>query len=130
MTSSKTATRSPKPTPATKAKSPRPLAKTVAPRAAKTLAPVSAVAQAELGKAEHKLVRDSFTIPKSEYVVLQSLKLRAAQLQRPTKKGELIRAGIVALGAMSDKAFLAAVDKVPSIKTGRPRGTDVEAKSE
>ena len=35
-------------------------------------------------KVKHKLVRDSFTIPKSEYVVLEGLKLRASNLKRPT----------------------------------------------
>ena len=68
-------------------------------------------------KVKHKLVRDSFTIPKIEYVVLESLKLRAADLKRPTKKSELIRAGIAVLKKMGDKEFLAAVSGVPSLKT-------------
>lgn len=68
-----------------------------------------------------KLVRDSFTIPKSEYAVLDALKLRAAKLARPTKKSEVLRAGIRALHVMSDKAFLAALGAVPSLKTGRPK---------
>ena len=67
-----------------------------------------------------KLVRDSFTIPKIEYVVLEALKLRAAQLTRSVKKSELLRAGIKALAALSDAAFLSALKKVPAIKTGRP----------
>ena len=71
-------------------------------------------------KPKHKLVRDSFTIPKSEYAVLEALKVRAANLARPVKKSELLRAGINALNAMSDKAFLAAMNGVPSLKTGRP----------
>jgi vancomycin resistance protein YoaR len=72
-------------------------------------------------KVKHKLVRDSFTIPKAEYVVLEGLKQRAADLKRPTKKSELIRAGIAALKKMGDKEFLAAVGDVPSLKTGRPK---------
>jgi len=72
-------------------------------------------------KIKHKLVRDSFTIPKAEYVVLDGLKLRAADLKRPTKKSELIRAGIAVLKGMSDKEFLAAVNAVQSLKTGRPK---------
>jgi hypothetical protein len=67
-----------------------------------------------------KLVRDSFTIPKAEYVVLDELKQRALALSHPAKKGELIRAGIKALAAMSDAAFLTAMKAVPAIKTGRP----------
>ena len=72
-------------------------------------------------KVKHKLVRDSFTIPKTEYLVLEALKQRAAKLTRPTKKSELLRAGIVALQGMGDKAFLAALARVPSLKTGRPK---------
>lgn len=74
-------------------------------------------------KPKNKLVRDSFTIPKAEYALLEALKVRAANLTRPVKKSELLRAGIGALNGMSDKAFLAAVNAVPSLKTGRPSGS-------
>ena len=67
-----------------------------------------------------KLVRDSFTIPKPEYLVLDALKARAIAIASPAKKGELLRAGIKALAAMSDSALLAALKAVPAIKTGRP----------
>jgi hypothetical protein len=68
-----------------------------------------------------KLVRDSLTMPKGEYEVLDLLKKRAAKLQTDVKKTELIRAGIKALAAMTDTAFLAAVKAVPNLKTGRPK---------
>lgn len=67
-----------------------------------------------------KMVRDSFTMPKPEYAVLDVLKLRAAKLAMPIKKTELIRAGIKALAALPDAAFLAALRVVPNLKTGRP----------
>lgn len=67
-----------------------------------------------------KLVRDSFTIPKTEYLVLDELKQRATQLTRPAKKSELLRAGIKILATLSDAAFLTALEQVPAIKTGRP----------
>lgn len=67
-----------------------------------------------------KLVRDSFTIPKPEYSVLDDLKARATKLASPAKKSELLRAGIKALAAMPDAAFQAALKAVPAIKTGRP----------
>jgi hypothetical protein len=67
-----------------------------------------------------KLVRDSFTIPKTEYAVLEMLKQRAAKAGAPAKKSELLRAGIQALASMQDSAFLAAVSAVPKLKTGRP----------
>lgn len=67
-----------------------------------------------------KLVRDSFTIPKPEYLILDNLKLRAADLKHPIKKGELIRAGIKALATMTDPQLLEALKAVPLLKTGRP----------
>jgi hypothetical protein len=67
-----------------------------------------------------KIVRDSFTMPKAEFVVIDALKTRATQLKTAAKKTELIRAGIKALAAMSDSAFLAAIAAVPNLKTGRP----------
>jgi len=67
-----------------------------------------------------KLVRDSFTIPKAEYLVLDDLKQRAVRTGTPTKKSELLRAGIKALAAMTDAGFKAALSAVPTIKTGRP----------
>jgi hypothetical protein len=68
-----------------------------------------------------KLVRDSFTIPKSEYAVIDVLKLRSQKLAHPAKKSELLRAGIKALAAMTDLQFKAALAEVPVIKTGRPK---------
>jgi hypothetical protein len=73
------------------------------------------------GKDRQKLVRDSFTIPRAEYAVLESLKARAANLKRPAKKSELLRAGVAALQRMSDQAFLSVLKDVPSLKTGRPK---------
>jgi hypothetical protein len=67
-----------------------------------------------------KMTRDSFTFPKAEYAVLESLKSRAAKLGSPAKKTELLRAGIKAIAAMQDAAFVAALKSVPSLKTGRP----------
>ena len=70
-----------------------------------------------------KLVRDSFTMPKPEYAVIGALKERAVRLGRPAKKSELLRAGVKALAAMPDAAFLASVRELPEVKTGRPAKT-------
>ena len=72
-------------------------------------------------KAKHKLVRDSFTIPKDEYQVLDALKRRVLGLEQHVRKSELLRAGIQVLSAMNDKALLKALNAVPTLKTGRPK---------
>jgi hypothetical protein len=84
--------------------------------------PVSKPVKVEKAK-KPKMIRDSFTIPKTEYVVIDALKERAGKLSRAAKKSELLRAGVKALAAMSDAAFLAALTAVPTIKTGRPAAT-------
>lgn len=93
-------------------------------------APASAAAEAtgvdlpndkETKVKKSKLVRDSFTIPKDEYLVVDLLKQRTAQLGHPAKKSELLRAGIKLLAGLSDAALRKAVLAVPAIKTGRPR---------
>jgi len=87
----------------------------------KTAKPVKTVKPAKVKKP--KLVRDSFTIPKDEYVVIDALKTRAGKLGQAVKKSELLRAGVKALAAMSDIQFKAALSNVPTIKTGRPKGS-------
>jgi hypothetical protein len=115
-------------------------AKTAAPAKAapvKAAPPKSAVSQAaaqaatpakaEAGKATRdakarkpKLVRDSFTMPKAEYAVIDDLKARSARLGQPAKKSEVLRAGIKLLAGLTDAALLAALGQVPALKTGRP----------
>lgn len=67
-----------------------------------------------------KVVRDSFTIPKTELLQIGEMKKRALHLGVEVKKSELIRAGLSALAGMSDAAFKKAIASVPTIKTGRP----------
>jgi hypothetical protein len=97
----------------------KPAAKPV-PKQASTKAAAKPAAPKEPKEKKIKMVRDSFTMPKPEFAVLDVLKIRAAKMGSPVKKTELLRAGIKALAAMSDVAFLAAVRAVPSLKTGRP----------
>ncbi len=87
----------------------------------KAVKDVMAVKPAKIKKP--KLVRDSFTIPKDEYAVIDSLKVRAGKLGQAVKKSELLRAGVKALAAMSDTQFKAALSHVPTIKTGRPKSS-------
>ena len=67
-----------------------------------------------------KVVRDSFTIPKTELLQVGEMKKRALTLGVAVKKSELIRAGLSALASLNDAAFKKALASVPTIKTGRP----------
>lgn len=68
-----------------------------------------------------KMERDSFTMPKDEYVQFSMLKKRLEVLGQPAKKSELLRAGIKLLTNMSDVQLKEALQSVPVIKTGRPK---------
>ncbi len=127
------------PTPAKPAPSASPAAKAArpAPRKASAKAPVKAAAKVPAkapAKApararaktdgdkprKPKMVRDSFTMPKPEYAVIEALKQRAAQAGRPAKKSELLRAGLRLLEGLPSAALVAALQALPAIKTGRP----------
>ena len=53
-----------------------------------------------------RLVRDSFTMPRADYALIAQVKERALALRRPTKKSELLRAGLQVLAALGDEALL------------------------
>ena len=93
-------------------------------KAATKAAPAAGAVEAPVKPAKAhkpKLVRDSFTMPKDEYQVLDALKRRALGLEKHVRKSELLRAGVQALAAMNDRAFLKSLGSVPTLKTGRPK---------
>jgi hypothetical protein len=69
-----------------------------------------------------KLVRDSFTMPESDYVRIKALKTRLLQAGVEIKKSEVLRAGLLALEGLSDTQLQKIVSQVERIKTGRPSG--------
>ncbi|PVE08836.1 MULTISPECIES: hypothetical protein [unclassified Limnohabitans] len=109
-----------KPATKTPAKSAAPVDKTVIPPAP-TAAPKTSTTPAKPAKEKKvKVVRDSFTLPKTELLQIADMKKRAMALGVEVKKSELIRAGLQALSTMTDAPFKKALGNVPTIKTGRP----------
>jgi hypothetical protein len=123
------------------AKSPaRPTPKAAAKPAAKKTAPVpakpvvvkapppapapKAAAPAKPPKLKAKLVRDSFTMPQSDFALIAVLKERALGFKRPTKKSELLRAGLQALAGLNNTSLQAALNALAPLKPGRPKKTD------
>ena len=98
--------------------------------AAPAPAPVAAVVTPEpRHKAKDKLVRDSFTMPRSDFELIALLKERALTFKRPTKKSELLRAGLQALAALNQKQLQTALDRLPLLKSGRPKKLPPAAKA-
>ena len=72
-------------------------------------------------KPKEKLVRDSFTMPQEDYALIAGLKNRALMFRRPTKKSELLRAGLHALQALPAATLREALDSLTPLKVGRPK---------
>lgn len=87
---------------------------------AMTAQPTTSTPEKNTKTKKTKMVRDSFSFPKTEYAVLQELKERSIRLTHPAKKTELLRAAIKTLAALDDAAFVTAIQAIPSLKTGRP----------
>src|SRR3990167_8893944 len=113
MTTKKTAATTVK-TPATKAV------------AEKVTAPAKAAAKnpkKEHPKKEHKekVVRDSFTMPQSEYQKIAAIKETCLKAGLPVKKSEVLRAGLKALVEMNAAQLKRSLAGLEKIKTGRPK---------
>lgn len=96
---------------------------TSAPKAPKVLAPAPAAAEAAAKPArpKEKLVRDSFTMPRSDFALVQQLKDRAMGFRHAAKKSELLRAGLHALARLDTPTLKALLTELPALKSGRPR---------
>lgn len=68
-----------------------------------------------------KLVRDSFTMPHDDFELIASLKSRALEFKRPTKKSELLRAGLQQLAGLDEVHLRAALAALRPLPTGRPK---------
>lgn len=89
--------------------------------AAADAAPVSVTKEGKTKRAKkEKVVRDSFTMPRSDYEKIAALKQKCLDAGVSTKKSELLRAGLLLLEAAPLKRLLAAVAAVETVKTGRP----------
>jgi hypothetical protein len=68
-----------------------------------------------------KLVRDSFTIPETDYTLFATLKQRALTAGVEVKKSEILRAAVLTLAKLDDAELVKAIGLVERIKTGRPK---------
>jgi len=112
----KVAATAPSPTPK------KPAARTVAkPTKTVVAATPNPVKAGSPAKVKHKLVRDSFTMPRGDFGLINTLKERALTFRRPTKKSELLRAGLHALSALPDAKLKLVLDGLVPLKAGRPK---------
>ncbi len=68
-----------------------------------------------------KVIRDSFTMPQTDYELIAALKQKAQEAGLHVKKSELLRAGLQSLSKLGTAQLKRAVSALEKIKTGRPK---------
>ena len=74
-------------------------------------------------KKEHKVkvVRDSFTMPQSEYQKIAEIKAICLKSKMHVKKSEVLRAGLMVLVKLNAAQLKSTLSGLEKIKTGRPK---------
>jgi hypothetical protein len=109
-----------KKSPAKKTKAPaKPAAKAPA-RTPDAAVPEQADKKAKKNHKE-KVVRDSFTMPKSEYQKIAEIKEACLKAGMHVKKSEILRAGLKALCEKNDAQLRQSLRSLEKIQTGRPK---------
>jgi hypothetical protein len=115
---------------ATKSAAAKPAAKRAAvkPAAKPVAAPAPVAKPGKAVKAEkpakphkEKLVRDSFTMPESEYAVLGQVKKACLKNGVEVKKSELLRIGVALISRLDMATLKQVLASLPQLKTGRPK---------
>ncbi|MBI5626968.1 MAG: hypothetical protein HY935_07215 [Nitrosomonadales bacterium] len=119
-----TANTSAKKSPVKKAQAPeKSAAKPAGKAAVKTQAGAASKQATKKMKKDHKekVVRDSFTMPQSEYRKIAEIKETCLKAGLHVKKSEVLRAGLKALCEKSDAQLKLSLKSLEKIRTGRPK---------
>lgn len=68
--------------------------------------------------AQH-VTRDTFSMPSSDYGLIEQLRVRAAREGRNTNKSEVIRAGLRGLLALESADLVGILNRLEKVKPGR-----------
>ena len=71
-----------------------------------------------------RVVRDSFTMPQDDYALIAEITTACLKMGIPMTKGEVLRAGLQVLSAMTETQLRKAALRVDKIKTGRPKADE------
>lgn len=69
--------------------------------------------------AASKVMRDTFSMPEEDYLLLEKQRSRARRLDLDVNRSELVRIGIRLLGELDDRNFEALANKLDKLKRGR-----------
>ncbi len=85
--------------------------------------PAKAKKQSSKKVKRDKVVRDSFTMPKADYELIDTLKRKCLGLGVAVKKTELLRAGLAVLEGLPGDGLVEMMRSLDRVKTGRPPST-------
>ncbi len=88
------------------------------------LAKAEAIHGGEASPHDEPVVRDTFSMPASDYALIRELNERALKRGIATNKSALVRAGLRLLRDLGDAAFDEAVSSTERMKPGRRRKAD------
>lgn len=99
----------------------KPALKQVTKPAAKVVAPLKAEKKTELKLKKVKQVRDSFTMPETEYAVLSQVKKNCLKVGFEIKKSDLLRIGISLIKKLETGQLKTLLAGLTPLKVGRPK---------
>lgn len=68
-----------------------------------------------------KTIRDTFTLPEDDYVIIKHSRKRLLKQEISVTKSEIIRIGLKVLQEMSDKDLKDCYNLIKKVKIGRPK---------
>ena len=95
-------------------------ARVTSPATSKAL-PAPATIQAKEKIKRTKLVRDSFTMPETEYAVLSNVKKACISAGIEAKKSQLLRVGLILLSKTNVANLKTLLENLEPLKAGRPK---------
>ena len=104
--------------PATAKKAAKPAVKTPA---KKTVATPKPTVKEAAKQPKAKVVHDSFSMPKAEYLKIAEIKEICLKAGLHVKKSAVLRAGLKTLAAMSAAQLKSTIAGLETVKTGRPK---------
>ena len=93
----------------------------VTPAIISAITPIAEIAPVKEKAKKAKLVRDSFTMPETEYAVLSYVKKACLSAGIEAKKSQLLRVGLVLLSKTDISTLKALIANLEPLKAGRPK---------
>ena len=82
---------------------------------------VAVIASPKPKPLQEKVIRDTFSLPQTDYTLIDALRKRCLKAETSATKSEIIRAGLHALSAMNNQELTQTLKSLQKVKAGRPK---------